>query len=158
MSNILKNQWTIYAHMPSELDWSISSYKKIMTIKTVEDIIGLFRNLSKPIISSCMLFIMKNDIKPMWEDERNRKGGSFSYKINNRIVANIWKELAYLLVGESLLIKNKDIVNGITISPKKNFCIVKVWLNTCKHIDPTIINAPKGLSSSGCIFKKHLTT
>jgi len=54
--------------------------------------------------------------------------------------------------------KNYDSINGITISPKKNFCIIKIWLATCKHTDPTLITYPNNLQAKGCIFKKHLTT
>ncbi len=154
----LKHSWTIYAHLPHNTDWSINSYKKIMTINTVEDIIELYRYISNKLISSCMLFIMKNDIKPMWEAPENINGGCFSYKCNNSIITNVWKDLTYLLVGETLITDNSNIVNGITISPKKNFCIIKIWLNTCKYINPKIINYPKDLSAKGCIFKKHLTT
>ena len=64
---------------------------------------------------------MKKGIIPVWEDPANRQGGCFSYKIANKSVYSIWKELTYLLVGESLS-TNKEFVNqitGITISPKK---------------------------------------
>jgi hypothetical protein len=48
-------------------------------------------------------------------------------------------------------------INGITISPKKNFCVVKVWMADCKSQDPNIIS-PIGnaIVSQGCLFKKHI--
>ena len=49
-----------------------------------------------------------------------------------------------------------DKVTGITISPKKNFCIIKIWMTDCTNQNPAIvINEIKGISSQGCIFKKH---
>ena len=77
-----------------------------------------------------MLFIMKEGITPLWEDIHNRNGGCFSYKINNKFVAQIWKDLSYSLMGETLTEKElfNNNINGITISPKKNFCIIKIWL------------------------------
>ena len=75
-----------------------------------------------------MLFVMKKGIKPTWEDDANRDGGCFSYKINNKSVINVWTNLTYSLMGEELSENEglRENVNGITISPKKNFCIIKI--------------------------------
>ena len=73
---------------------------------------------------------MKNNIKPIWEDYENSKGGCLSYKINTDYVYEVWKKLNYYLIGETL-INDKEIIyniNGISISPKKNFCIIKLWI------------------------------
>jgi translation initiation factor 4E len=153
----IHNTWTLYAHLPHVTDWSLKSYIKVMTINSIEEIIALYDLLSPKLISSCMLFLMKNDIKPLWEDPANKLGGSFSYKVSNQFVPHAWKELSYMVCGSTLM-KNYDSINGITISPKKNFCIIKIWLDTCKLTDPTLITYPKNLQAKGCIFKKHLTT
>jgi hypothetical protein len=49
--------------------------------------------------------------------------------------------LAYSVLGENLTVNpaHEPLVNGITISPKKNFCIIKVWLSDCSHQNPVII-------------------
>ena len=36
-----------------------------------------------------MLFLMRDGIQPIWEDEKNRNGGCFSYKINNYVCFNL---------------------------------------------------------------------
>ena len=46
-------------------------------------------------------------------------------------------------------------INGITISPKKNFCILKIWLSCSNYQDPSIIQEIPNLSNQGCLFKKH---
>ena len=97
---------------------------------------------------------MKEGIKPMWEDKQNINGGCFSYKINNKVVTKIWKELSYALMGETL--SDYDIINGITISPKKNFCIIKIWISNCDNINPEIIKEIDGLYYNECFFKKHI--
>ena len=92
----------------------------------------LFENLPDVIVKNCMLFLMRKGIQPTWEHEKNRHGGCFSYKINNRQVTNSWKNLSYVLLGETLTeSKLSKYINGITISPKKNFCIIKIWLSNC---------------------------
>ena len=154
----LYDKWTIWAHLPHDTDWSIRSYKKIFDFDTVEQTITLMETLPDKLIKNCMLFIMRDGIKPMWEDEKNIGGGCFSYKINNKSVKEAWTGLAYRLVGATLTNDPglSGIINGITISPKKNFCIVKIWTNTCSHQTATIIKPFKELvNPQGCLFKKH---
>ena len=101
---------------------------------------------------------MREGVSPTWEDDKNRDGGSFSYKLQNRLVPEAWKELTYRLVGETLLETSKQDrrVNGITISPKKNFCIVKVWMRNCDITDPKLIaRDSETFKPKCCLFKRH---
>ena len=153
----LDHEWILYAHLPHDTDWSINSYKTILKTNKLEEYITLMESLPDSMINNCMLFVMKNGIKPIWEDELNRNGGCFSYKVSNKQVVKVWKNLAYKLVGNTLFKDNVNgNVNGITISPKKNFCIIKIWLKDCTNKNPDTINYFMGLSSHGCLFKKHL--
>ena len=154
----LYDKWTLWAHLPHDTDWTVNSYKKIDTFNTVEAAISLCETLPEKMIKNCMLFLMRDGILPTWEDTKNRDGGCFSYKVNNKTVVNAWKNLSYILVGETLA-NNPTLgktINGITISPKKNFCIIKIWLSTCTYQNPQDINNIPGLTSHGCLFKKHL--
>jgi len=154
----LHDHWTLWAHLPHDTNWSVSSYKEILTVNTVEDTLMLFENLPEIIIKNCMLFLMRKGIQPIWEDKQNKSGGCFSYKINNRNVAYSWKNLSYVLLGETLTTKElSKHINGITISPKKNFCIIKIWLSTCDYTNPDIITEIEGLQRHGCLFKKHIS-
>jgi translation initiation factor 4E len=157
-SHKLYDNWTLWAHLPHDTDWSFKSYKEILTFNTVEETISLYGYLPEALIVNSMLFLMRKNIKPMWEDKQNKDGGCFSYRIQNKYVQKIWKHLSYSLVGETLAkdVKHRSIVNGIGISPKKNFCVIKIWLSSCSERDPEIINPIVGLSSHGCLFKKHI--
>jgi len=156
----LKNKWTLWAHLPHDINWSLNSYKNICSFSTIEEGIILIETIPEKMIKNCMLFIMKDGISPLWEDEKNINGGSFSYKINNKNIVRVWKTLSYSLMGENLAVetKNSNIINGITISPKKHFCIVKIWLSSCSFQNPTIIKEIDEIVSNGCLFKKHNIT
>ena len=154
----LYDKWTLWAHLPHDTNWTFDSYIRILTFNSVHAIIMLLETIPDEMITNCMLFIMRDGIKPMWEDPKNKKGGCFSYKINNKNVSSIWKNLSYSLVGESLT-ENTSVrpcINGITISPKKNFCIVKIWLANCNYQNPSVIAENLGISSQGCLFKTHM--
>ena len=156
--NLLNNMWTLWIHLPHDTNWSLESYKKIYDIESINDTVTLYQNLPEIIIKNCMLFLMRKGIKPTWEDPKNRDGGSFSYKINNKIVINLWKNLSYVLLGETLTKPEiSEFITGITISPKKNFCIIKIWLSNCDYNNPDIISDLDGLVRNGCLFKKHIS-
>jgi len=154
----LSDKWTFWAHLPHDTDWSINSYKQIYTVSTVEETIAIVETIPDILVKNCMLFLMRDGIKPIWEDIKNRNGGCFSYKISNKSVYNIWKELCYALVGDTISNKSSFVscVSGITISPKKNFCIIKIWLSNCLNQNPVIVSSElKGINHQGCLFKKH---
>jgi hypothetical protein len=154
----LKGKWNLWAHLPQDPDWSVKSYKRIHQFKDVEEAVAITESLPEGLVKNCMLFIMKDGISPMWEDSRNRNGGCFSYKVSNKNVYEAWRDLTYVLVGETIS-SNVAFVNsvtGITISPKKNFCIVKIWMSNCDNQNPTVVtNDVKYLMPQGCLFKKH---
>jgi len=156
--HILNDKWNYYYHLPGDSNWTLSSYKVIMeNIDSAEAVKSLNSQIKNGIIKNTMLFVMRSHITPLWEDPNNRKGGCFSFKVLNRQVSDIWKNLLCALCGETLCFdKTKnEYINGITISPKKNFCIVKVWMNCCNIQDPNFIIDIPNLSKNGCIFKRH---
>jgi len=154
----LSDKWTLWAHLPHNTDWSIKSYIPISTFSYMEDTIAVTETLPPILVENCMLFVMREGIKPIWEDSKNRNGGCFSYKVSNKNVYKVWKDLTYIIVGGTIS-KSTSFVNcvtGITISPKKNFCIIKIWMTDCNNQNPTVVTTDiKGLLPQGCLFKKH---
>jgi hypothetical protein len=154
----LIDKWDMYYHLPHNTNWDLSSYKCIYSsIDTVEQAILLNETIPEHVVKTCMLFVMRSGIQPLWEDPKNRNGGCFSFKLLNRTVYSVWKNVYYALLGGTLF-KNKQFeknINGITLSPKKNFCILKIWLVDCTIQNPDVIIDIPGLMKNGCIFKKH---
>jgi hypothetical protein len=154
----LLGKWDLYYHLPHDKNWDLSSYKSIMSkISTVEEAIAINESLPENVVKYSMLFAMRSGITPMWEDPKNRSGGCFSFKVINKQVPEVWKALFYALCGETLFIdkENNKHVNGITISPKRSFCIIKIWLDSCSFQDPNIIIDIPNLQKQGCLFKTH---
>ena len=149
----LSEKWVVWAHLPHDTDWSMNSYISIMTVTYVEEFIALMHTLPDSLLSTCMFFCMKEHVKPVWEDPANKQGGCFSYKITQSI-ADCWRNVSYSMVGKTLSKEKgfQDSINGISISPKKNFCILKVWMSSCSFQDASKITY---LKPTGCIFKKH---
>jgi hypothetical protein len=156
--NTLNDKWDLYYHLPDDKNWDLKSYTIIMgDIQFAEEVIALNETIPDQVIKSCMLFLMRKGITPMWEDPKNRTGGCFSYRILNKQVPELWRILMFLSCGETLVKNSKHTnhINGITISPKKSFCIIKIWLDTTAFQDPSFITQIENLPVQGCLFKKH---
>jgi hypothetical protein len=157
-THTLPSKWDMYYHLPQNTSWDISSYKKLFSgISIVEEVISITDVIPDTIVKTCMLFVMRDGIKPLWEDPKNRNGGCFSFKILNRVVYDVWKNIFYALAGGTLF-KDRALdkyLNGITISPKKNFCILKIWMVNMDYQNPEIIIDINGLVKTGCIFRGH---
>jgi hypothetical protein len=154
----LSDKWSLWAHLPHDTDWSINSYKKIHTVSFVEELIALVETLPDILVKNCMLFFMRDGIKPIWEEPKNRNGGCFSYKVSEKNAPFIWKHLCYLVSGNTISTNANFVnkLNGITISPKKKFCVIKVWMCDCENQNPELItNELPEILPNGCLFKKH---
>tara|TARA_B110000971_G_scaffold22030_1_gene19961 strand:+ start:26184 stop:26723 length:540 start_codon:yes stop_codon:yes gene_type:complete len=154
----LSCEWTLWSHLPHNTDWSTKSYLNIGNMHSLESATAITEALPDLLIENCMLFVMRDGISPTWEDVQNRHGGSFSYKVSNRCVHRTWRDLTYTVLGNTISSRNEFVnnVTGITISPKKNFCIIKIWMCDCKNQNPSdVTTSIKDISSTGCIFKKH---
>jgi hypothetical protein len=152
----LPEEWTYYGHLPHYDDWSVDSYVLISRLASAEDVVLLARSLGEKLVTSCMFFMMAADIKPVWEDPHNRNGGCFSYKVGNKFVPEVWKNLLYAVSGgcASSDPAVRKTIAGCSISPKKGFCVVKVWMRSTEHTNPSKITVP-GLKADGCLFKRH---
>ncbi len=153
----LNKKWDLWFHNLSNPDWSINGYTKIYTIETIEEFWEINMRMNINIIQNGMFFLMKDGIEPLWENKANINGGCWSYKISKKECYISWVELLIAICGETLLEeKYNDTINGVSISPKKNFCIIKIWTNNNENTSNSILSKHiYNLNSSQCLYKEH---
>ena len=130
---LLNDIWSFYFHDPYDEKWTYESYKKICDLSSAQEFWGL-TDMIKEKIQFGMFFLMREHVFPCWDDENNKMGGCVSIKVLKNDVVQFWEELCVRVLGETLLTdKYKhlwSVVNGISSSPKKHFCIIKLWIRT----------------------------
>jgi len=129
--HLLNSKWVLYYHDSYDKNWNISSFQNIIEISYTNQLIAINESMPEFVIKNGMLFLFRQGINPFWEDPKNKDGGFLSFKLDNSVVHNVWKSFVYGLCGETLF-KNVNLnsfVNGISISPKKSFCIIKIWMS-----------------------------
>lgn len=91
---------------------------------------------------------MREHIFPCWDDEYNVSGGCFAMKILKKDCHDFWEKICINLLGENTLKEEKrhlwENINGISVSPKKYFCIVKIWVKNNNVIEESDLNIPTG--------------
>jgi len=135
--HLLSDTWILYYHALNDTNYDSKSYKMIIKITTVEDFGVLYKKLSPTLLSKGMFFLMKNDIKPMWESAENINGGCYSFKVNNENIQKGFIELSMAAAGGWLTIKEKDLqfINGVSMSPKKHCIICKIWAANTEKVN-----------------------
>lgn len=157
---LTRNSCTFWIHNKKDKMWNSSSYVKLIDIQN-EDSLWKFHNsvLSNGnIFDDNMIFFMKRDILPKWEDKQNIEGGCWSFKYGIKENINFSNILTCICI---LLMKNKVIkcsdnteINGVSFIKKRKHFIVKVWTSNTDNITFTNEISKIVILSSG-IFQKH---
>jgi hypothetical protein len=153
----INNFHNFYFHDPNSLNWSTESYENICKIKDLDELYVINFLIEKKIMKG-MFFLMKNDIFPQWDNDDNKNGGTVSMKILENETSYYWNEISLKYVLGELIENQEDLINGISISPKKNFSIIKFWVNDKKKIKIQTLkndfNIPK-IYKGDLVFKSY---
>ncbi len=122
----LLHNYVLWVHSINDNDWSINGYKRLYIIKNVSDFWKLFNNIHKLNFRNNNFYFMKPNVQPIWEDESNRHGGICSLRIELDHALKVYELLCIFLACEKLVGDISDI-NGISITPKNNWAIIKIW-------------------------------
>ena len=74
-----------------------------------------------------------------------------SFKVEKRFAHQEWEDLLVHLISGHL----PEIVNGASISPKKNFNIIKIWLKEEIDIDDFVLAKSLHLSKETILYRSH---
>jgi len=121
-----REDWNIWIHDINNPNWSLESYTNIYTITNMIEFWQFFNNVDKLKFHNTHIYVMKNKIKPLWEDPCNRDGGVLSFKVNYDNAKDILTDLAMFMIGETLT-KDANDIAGLSISPHSSWVIIKIW-------------------------------
>ena len=88
--------------------------------------------------NSTDLHLFKEGVKPMWEDEENRKGGKWILRMKKGLASRQWEDLLLALVGGQMFTNEglESQVCGAVMSVRFQEDIISVWTK-----DATDLNA-----------------
>lgn len=110
-------------------DWVNKSFIQLTTIKDVKHLWELLNNVPNSITGKANLFIMENDLLPLWEHNKDlfERGGCWSTIIRGHPWKTAMNEIFMALVGEMHF--DEDNVRGLCVVPVSyQHCIIKIWV------------------------------
>ena len=150
----LQNEWSLWFHSITDNTWTKNTYQKIYSFQNLLDYQYIIETFKQEHYQNGMFFLMKENIFPNWEDPYNREGGCLSFKIPSNNILDEWNTLLLNCISNNIF--TSDEVNGISISPKKEFNIIKIWIKNDKFDYQSNF---KGLSDllnkDNLLYKKH---
>tara|TARA_B100001175_G_C19405054_1_gene588229 strand:- start:12 stop:506 length:495 start_codon:yes stop_codon:yes gene_type:complete len=123
----LKEEWNLWYHELNDNNWSIDSYQNILSLKKYSDVLFMIKSYEN--INCGMFFLMKKGIEPIYEDNKNINGGYWSIRVTKKDSSFFWKKFTYYLCIDNITGSEESDknINGLSISPKINNNIFKVW-------------------------------
>jgi len=134
----LASRWKVWTHRSDSLVWDEASYVNIFTIDSIGTMWRFLNNFYLLDKHANQIFIMRNQIKPMWEHNENRCGGICSIKLDcysrqgkMDIGSEVMMCLCLLIMNETLIPSGGEI-NGISYSIKNKCVLIKIWYKDYK--------------------------
>jgi hypothetical protein len=145
--------YVLWCHDVHNKDWSLQSYKKLCNISTVAEFWRLFNNFHKLGYRNNNFFLMKEGTDPIWEHPNNRYGGLCSFRTDIDSSLKMYEDLCIRMMCGMLTSNDNESedINGVSICPKNNWCIIKIWNkdknnDLSKILDTHILNTYKNAS------------
>lgn len=132
---VLPQTWNLYYHDPNDSNYSLESYVVIAKINKVSDFWNVVEGISKEAWNSGMFFLMREGYRPLWDSPENGKGGAWSKRVDASDTYDVFIDCMVHAIAGKFLTKHNECVVGITLSPKGQFHIIKIWNTTTSVMD-----------------------
>lgn len=145
-SAIPTGSWTLYFHSPEETKWTLNTFISLGSMKTWRDYWTVIQTLKSDTLAEGMFFMMRDPSPPLWESHQNIRGGCYSIRCQKKDAPDAYINYGVACMMDAMANDIDNRINGITISPKRGFNIIKVWntdvqrFNTPTDINPHIAN------------------
>lgn len=142
MDTKFKNNWILWYHNEKD-NWSLSGFKQLYKISSIQELWKFYNNWHlMGGITNKHIFLMREDVTPLWEDPTNINGGCWSFKVQESHAEELWEDLTLHLVANSLYAcEEKDDILGLSLCIKKNNnVVIKVWNKSSKFNSLKLLN------------------
>jgi translation initiation factor 4E len=143
--HFLASPWTFHYLIPNRIDRRDANWEDFLrplhTFQNFEDFWAILNTIDPPsrLPKGCRYYIFRDNIQPLWEDERNIGGKELciEYQVpevrGKRARAETeaeehWKDLALAVLGNSTEIRHQEKINGVEYNSRGQSNKVGVWL------------------------------
>ncbi|KAG6214583.1 hypothetical protein E4U23_003393 [Claviceps purpurea] len=131
----LKDAWSFWYRPPISKAHGFIEYENtlhgIANVRSAEDFWDIYSHLKRPsllpVVSDYHFF--KKDIRPIWEDDENRKGGKWVVRLKKGVADRYWEDLLLCLIGDQFGDAGEE-VSGAVLSVRNGEDILSIWTRT----------------------------
>ncbi|MCJ1330780.1 hypothetical protein MMC10_007467 [Thelotrema lepadinum] len=157
----LKASWVVWYRPPTSKNADYEkSIKALASFSTVESFWAVYTHLKRPstLPSVSDYHIFKKGVRPVWEDEENKRGGKFVVRLKKGVADRYWEDLLLAIVGDQFGEAGEE-VTGAVLSVRSGEDVLSVWtkLDGGKNIRirETIRRLLSFPSDTQLVFKSH---
>lgn len=125
----LKSTWTLFYRPPTNKysDYEKSTIK-LASLSTVESFWTIYSHLKRPSLlpSVSDYHIFKEGIRPVWEDEANKRGGKWIIRLKKGVADRYWEDLLLIIVGDQFLEAGEEVC-GAVLSVRSGEDVLSIW-------------------------------
>ncbi|XP_046392345.1 eukaryotic translation initiation factor 4E-like isoform X2 [Ischnura elegans] len=126
----LQNTWTLWFYENDRSKSWEENQREITSFDTVEDFWGLYNNIkaASDLRVGCDYSLFKKGIRPMWEDDANKRGGRWLVNLEKKRneLTNIWLEVLLCMIGEAFD-ECSDEVCGAVLNVRSKMDKIGLW-------------------------------
>jgi hypothetical protein len=155
-SAIPTGPWTIYFHSPEETKWTLNTFVSLGSMKTWGQFWSIMEVLKPESFSDGMFFLMRDPAPPLWESHHHIRGGCYSFRCPKKEAPDVYLTyiIASMLNGVTHDTNNK--INGISISPKRGFNIIKLWNSDNQFDKPSNLVSVSSIREADIIYTQFV--
>jgi hypothetical protein len=149
--------WTLYFHEPEDKSWTPESYKRISQVNSWEALGTIIHEMGAHRTVNGMMFSMRGETSPLWENKANIRGGSYCIKVSRANSMEVYQRyLAAAALGLAS-VDPENVIVGVTMSPKKGFCIIKLWNANAKafHSPKDVVTLHDEIKIEEILYRPH---
>ncbi|PGH32356.1 translation initiation factor 4E [[Emmonsia] crescens] len=125
----IRSTWIVWYRPPTP---KYSDYEKstiaLASISSVESFWAVYSHLKRPSLLPAVsdYHIFKKGIRPVWEDEANKRGGKWIVRLKKGVADRYWEDLLLAMVGDQFA-EASDEVCGAVLSVRSGEDVLSVW-------------------------------
>lgn len=132
VSHPLMNKWVFWWRPPISKSQGFVDYEKTLRpmchCDTVEDFFAVYTHLKNPSKLPTMseYHFFKYGIRPIWEDDVNKKGGKWVVRLKKGVVDRYWEDLVLALIGEQFGDAGEEVC-GAVANVRNGEDVLSIW-------------------------------
>ncbi|ODH52780.1 hypothetical protein GX48_00974 [Paracoccidioides brasiliensis] len=125
----IRSTWIVWYRPPTP---KYSDYEKstiaLASISSVESFWAVYSHLKRPSLLPAVsdYHIFKKGIRPVWEDEANRRGGKWIIRLKKGVADRYWEDLLLAMVGDQFAEASEEVC-GAVLSVRSGEDVLSVW-------------------------------